>query len=83
MEGFKSIELGLLKFKVKFVSQTTEIDRKMELIVISIGGYFNHYNLLISNIFNILIGKTLNSFLEWDQLNMNSNYMGFTIDLMN
>lgn len=68
---------------VKFVSQTTEIDRKMELIVISIGGYFNHYNLLISNIFNILIGKILNSFLEWDQLNTNSNYMGFTFDLMN
>ena len=68
---------------IKFDSQTTEIDRKMELMIISIGGYFNHYNLLISNIFNILIGKTLNCFLEWDQLNMNSNYMGFTIDLMN
>lgn len=49
---------------VKFGSQTTEIDRKTELIVISIGGYFNHYNLLISNKFNILIGKILNSFLE-------------------
>jgi hypothetical protein len=38
---------------------------------------------LKSNIFNILIGKILNSFLEWDQLDMNSKSMGFTFDLMN